>query len=311
MRPGDAGRRHGQPALELADPVHARRRSAPVPAISTRYRLGADLRHVQGVGLALVAELDLAADAWLARGRPPRADRRNDVPLQCLLRLVHIDADVQQRGVGVLRRPSAIVGADPVQPTGVRCRRRCTSGRSSSSSRNDLVVVPPLTTTVVPRSAHPQPGHRLGPVPTPGDDLGDHRVVVRRDLVTGRDAGVHPDAGPGRQGQQLDLARRRRETVVGVLGVEPGLDRVPVVRRRRRPPAGARRRPGSAASPGPARWMASVIGCSTCSRVFTSRKANIFSSRLVEELHRARAAVSGLLHQRDRTPRAARRPAPR
>ena len=39
--------------------------------------------------------------------------------------------------------------------------------------------------------------------------------------------------------------------------------------------------------------MTSVIGCSTCSRVLTSRKAKSFSLGLVEELDRAGAAVSG------------------
>ena len=71
-----------------------------------------------------------------------------------------------------------------------------------------------------------QPGQRVGPGRPVGDDLGDHRVEIGRDEVTGAETGVHPDARPGRQIQQLDPARRGGEIPVRVLGVQPGLDRV-------------------------------------------------------------------------------------
>ena len=77
-----------------------------------------------------------------------------------------------------------------------------------------------------------QAGERLGAVAPGGDDLGDHRVVLGRDDVALGDTGVDPDARPDRQRQHLDRARRRRERPLRVLGVEPGLDRVALRRRR-------------------------------------------------------------------------------
>ena len=71
-----------------------------------------------------------------------------------------------------------------------------------------------------------QPRKRLVAGAAEGDDLGDHRVEVGGDAVALADAGVHPDARTRRQLEQRDPARRRREVAVGVLGVEPGLDRV-------------------------------------------------------------------------------------
>ena len=76
-----------------------------------------------------------------------------------------------------------------------------------------------------------QPGAGLGPVPAPGDHLGDHRVELRRDNIARRDPGVDPDAGARGQRQVLDQARRGREVTFRVLGGQPGLDGVPVHRR--------------------------------------------------------------------------------
>ena len=64
-----------------------------------------------------------------------------------------------------------------------------------------------------------------------GDDLGDHRVEVGGDRVTLGDAGVDPDAGADRQVEPGDQAGGGGEVAVGVLGVEPGLDGVPLLDR--------------------------------------------------------------------------------
>ncbi len=63
-------------------------------------------------------------------------------------------------------------------------------------------------------------------IASPDDELGDHRIVVDRDLRAAEDAGVvaHPRAL--RQPQALDLARRRRELAERILGVEADLDRM-------------------------------------------------------------------------------------
>ena len=70
------------------------------------------------------------------------------------------------------------------------------------------------------------------PVATMRDDLGNHRVELRRNAVAGLDAGVNPYAGARRQPQQLDLAGRRRKIVVRVLGIESDLDGRAAHRRR-------------------------------------------------------------------------------
>ena len=62
------------------------------------------------------------------------------------------------------------------------------------------------------------------PVVTPSEDLGDHGVVVRRDLIPLGDAGVDPDARAGRRAKPTDVAGGRRELAVGVFGVQAGLD---------------------------------------------------------------------------------------
>jgi hypothetical protein len=58
------------------------------------------------------------------------------------------------------------------------------------------------------------------------EDLGDHRVVLGGDPVALGDAGVDPDPGTGREGQQLDAAGSGCEPTLRVLGVEPHLDGV-------------------------------------------------------------------------------------
>ncbi len=65
-----------------------------------------------------------------------------------------------------------------------------------------------------------------------GDDLGQHRVEVRRHRVALREPRVDADAGAGRQPQQADPAGGGREAARGVLGVQADLDRVPARRRR-------------------------------------------------------------------------------
>ncbi|MBK7974007.1 MAG: hypothetical protein IPK07_12275 [Deltaproteobacteria bacterium] len=69
-------------------------------------------------------------------------------------------------------------------------------------------------------------GERLRPVVPPRHDLGEHRVELRRDRITLRDAAVDPEPRPGRHPERRDRTRRHREVARRVLGVEPHLDRV-------------------------------------------------------------------------------------
>src|ERR1700712_944459 len=67
---------------------------------------------------------------------------------------------------------------------------------------------------------------RLLTVLSPADELADHRVVERRNGVTGLDVGVHSDAETARGAEACDCSRTRCEAAVGVFRVDATLDRV-------------------------------------------------------------------------------------
>ena len=72
-----------------------------------------------------------------------------------------------------------------------------------------------------------EPLERRAPRPAVGDELRQHRVVPVADHVARRDAGVDPYAvGPP---EQRDAPGRRQEARLGILGVEPRLDRVAAI----------------------------------------------------------------------------------
>ena len=132
-----------------------------------------------------------------------------------------------------------------------------------------------------------------------GDDLGQHRVVEDRHLRAVDDAGVDPDPGPSsspnsrcRVGDVEAVHRPglRLPVLGGILGVEPGLDRVSP----RGGGSGSRRPPSATCSCSSTRSrpvVASVTGCSTCRRVFISRKKNV-AVLVGHELDGARAGVA-------------------
>ena len=73
-----------------------------------------------------------------------------------------------------------------------------------------------------------EPPQRRRPILAVDDQLGDHRIVVRRDLVAGAHAGVHAhrrrrSPAPRRCDERAD---RRQEAAVRILGVDARLDRV-------------------------------------------------------------------------------------
>ena len=64
-----------------------------------------------------------------------------------------------------------------------------------------------------------------------GDELGDHRVVIRRDLVAGAHARIHAHADVRRRRAQVhERADRRQEAALGILGVDARLDGMAVDR---------------------------------------------------------------------------------
>ena len=71
-----------------------------------------------------------------------------------------------------------------------------------------------------------QPVERLVARRRVRDQLGDHRIVERRDLGACLDAGI--DADVGRQFQRHDPAGRGQKAALGILGIKPRLDGVAV-----------------------------------------------------------------------------------
>ena len=159
--------------------------------------------------LPAVAQLDLATDLGVrlrsAAARPARGtSARSSAAWSSLASMAAATRATSASRVGrcssaAVSRSSHAVSTSPAR----------TSGRSRRSRRNDLLVVPPRTSTVVCDSARcrrASASSRLRPV---GDDLGDHRVVLRRDHVTLGDAGVDAEPGPDGERQRLDRARAR------------------------------------------------------------------------------------------------------
>jgi hypothetical protein len=219
----------GEPALQGAEPVHL---DVDDPAVEPDpVPVPVHRGDGQPVDLPAHAQLDGAAHL-VRRPRPATAGRGQErQPLLLLLGLGQVDGDLHERHPRVADGPGAVAGAGTVQPPGV------------GGARHDLRAVEQVEQEGLGGGAAPQddggllqgaaqPGEGLGAVPAPRDHLGDHRVVLRRDGVTDADPGVHADAGPGRQPQQLDPAGRRGEALLGVLGGEPCLDGVPVGRGR-------------------------------------------------------------------------------
>ena len=97
---------------------------------------------------------------------------------------------------------------------------------------------------------------RRGPVGAMDDQLGDHRVVERGDRVALLDAGVDAHALAFRRRDEMhELAGGRQEAAVGILGVDPRLDRMAGDRELALAAAAAarRRRRAAATRPGRAR----------------------------------------------------------
>ena len=79
----------------------------------------------------------------------------------------------------------------------------------------------------VPAQGQAEAAQRGGPVRAPGDHLGQHRVVAAADHAALAQPGVDPDPGQVRLVQPEHPAAGGQEAPGRVLGVHPGLDRVP------------------------------------------------------------------------------------
>ena len=154
-----------------------------------------------------------------------------------------------------------------------RSRRRETRRCSRTRSRNGMLVSMPRIGKS--RSAVDQPGDRQVARFGRGDDLGEQRIVVHRNLVAFAHAGVDADAGhaaargraaavpPAAETLRRDPRRRRAPRSRGRAGCRSRL------RPRQRLAGGDT---SSCARTRSTPTTASVTPCSTCSRVFISRK---------------------------------------
>ena len=138
-----------------------------------------------------------------------------------------------------------------------------------------------------------------------GDELGDHRIVIERDFAAFVDAGIvaHGHAvvlAFGRRPIAHQPPDRRREVAIRILRIDAALDRPAIqldvaLLERSGSPAATRIICSTRSMP----VTSSVTGCSTCRRVFISRKieAPVLAG---DELDSAGAVVTDGLGERDR-----------
>ena len=174
-----------------------------------------------------------------------------------------------QAASGIAVRAVQSSGGQIRSRVSVRASPSRTTGSRTSQRRNRRFVVSPRTT--VPSRAVGQAVERLGAIPTMRDDLGEHRVEATADLVSLGDAGIDPDTGAAGPAQALDAAGRRKEPALGILGVQPDLDRMALGtdavlldgRGVPRPRSGAGRRRDRDRSPARSRDARPGAGCSS------------------------------------------------
>ena len=215
-------------------------------------------------GQAAASRLSAQMRCWLASVVSPGASKsRAVVPRQLTTGALVI--------ARLLLQASALrwwMSTPPATKPGSATIRRC-SGR--------LVAIPSMRASAsAPRSRD----QRLLAGGAVDDDLGDQRVVVGRHAAArGGHVAVDADAGAARHLEAGDDARRGREGL-GVLGVDPALEGMAAA-------ADVGLREGQRLAPRHAdaargrcrcRSSSSVIGCSTCRRVFISMKEKAPSS---------------------------------
>ena len=226
-----------QPGVELVEPLD-------VDVDHVRGACGGDgdpepvragLQHRDLVRRAAQLEVDRPADLVLHLGPAAVGTLEQPGDLDLLLVLVGLDARGDDGDPGVLVDDEAPLAAGPVDPAGVGPAGLSVDHLGLVEEVEDEALVGGAALDHHGGLGHraTEPRQRLVAGAAVGDDLGDHRVEVGRDGVALADAGVDADAGPRGQVEQRDPAGRRGEVAVRVLGVQPGLDGVPLLRRLR------------------------------------------------------------------------------
>ena len=186
---------------------------------------------VHPVSRGAVAQLDVAPDRSIDVRPAAARPAEEPAPFHRLELVGGVDRGDDERHVGVTHRDVVAGRGQPIEPAGVD--RAVSHLRAVEQVEQERLVRRAAADDhghLAERAV--QAGQRLVTVAAAGDHLGDHRVELGWDHVALGDARVDPDAGPDRQDHRLDRAGRRCELALRVLGVEAGLDRVAVGRRR-------------------------------------------------------------------------------
>ena len=279
-----------QPALVLGDLLDLRvdPRAVHLDPVAAR----AGLADADAVARAAVDEVELVADVGLGVRPAAPGERVEAAAGVGRGRVAQRDRRLHERGVGVAHRLHVALRLEAVEPAGVDLAGA--QLRAAEQLEQEALVGGALVERdhrVGDRAA--QAGDRLLARAAVGDDLGDHRVELRRDRVALGDAAVDADARPRRQPQQRDAGPGA--------GAKPRAGSSALRRTSIAWPRGGGGSPSS--RPPAAMWSCSrtrsapvtisVTGCSTWSRALTSMNEKRSRLGLVEELGGARAAVAG------------------
>ena len=188
-----------------------------------------ELSDAEGVALSLVVQFDGAADGVCGAGAATAGGGEERGPLVGFGAVVGIDGGGEDRDVGDGRRSGGGAGVGAVEPPGI------------SGSGDHLVLVEQAEEERFGGGAAvddhrrltqcgAQPGECFVAVAAPGDDLGDHGIVVGGNDIALGDAGVDAQTGAEGELEQLHRARCRGEPVVGVLGVQTRFHSMPELR---------------------------------------------------------------------------------
>ncbi len=181
--------------------------------------------HLELVAVAQVADFHLPPDVGPARRPHLRGPQEELLEFRLGLRAVYLYRGLQQRNAGVFPRPDGRPLADAIEPAHVdACGAHLVTVEQLQEER--AVCRSALDGDGALGQRALQPPKRFLTGVANGRQLGEHRAELRRDHVTLCHAGIHAQPRPGRQTEQLDLARRCRESGVHVLRVQAHLDRV-------------------------------------------------------------------------------------
>jgi hypothetical protein len=219
----------GEPALVLGERLDGRLDAGVVDL--DEVAPGRGLADAEAVARAAVQEVDGAAHVGLGVRAPAAGERVEAGPLGGGGGVAERDRRLHKRGVGVAHGLHVARGLQAVQPA--RVDLAGAQLRAAQELQQEALVGRALVDRDHRvRDGAAQPCDRLRPGVAVGDDLGHHRVELRRHGVALGHAAVDAHAGPGGQPQQRDAAGRGGEPAARVLGVQAHLDGVAARRRR-------------------------------------------------------------------------------